>query len=151
MTDEINAYRWAQENLSPARARAFEKAYKDLERSKFSEEYRQEWRKEEEIRIAFIRANLEKTNEIQDKAHKEAEELESQAQELMARARQIKEQAREEASKIQSGVYDTEEYKAQRDKVSELWRRDNAIIQPKIKALMDRYLEAQNKTEKAGA
>jgi hypothetical protein len=33
--------------------------------------------------------------------------------------------------------------KAQRAKASELWRRDDEIFQPKVQALMDKYLKAQ--------
>lgn len=147
--EKINPYKWAKENLSEARARAFERAYGELERSKFSAEWYEESRKEDALRIAFIRANLEKTNAIQDRAEQEADALEAQANELLKRAREVRTQARDEVSKIQAEVYHTEEYKAQRAKVSELWHRDDDAIQPKIQALMERYLRVQEASLKA--
>ena len=143
MQEKVNPYKWAEENLSPARARAFEKAYRSLESSKWSQEHKEEYRKLEQIRINFIRANLEKTNEIEAEADQEASELEKQAHELLRKARQIKDEARDKITTIQSGVYNTEEYKAQEAKTSELWHKDNEALQPKIQALMDKYLKAQ--------
>lgn len=147
--EKINPYKWSKENLSEARARAFERAYSELERSKFSAEWYEESKKEEALRIAFIRANLEKTNAIQDRADQEADALENQANELLKQARAIRNNAHEEVSRIQSEVYHTEEYKAQRAKVSELWNRDNDAIQPRVQALMERYLKAQEESLKA--
>ena len=141
--EKINPYKWSKENLSEARARAFDRAYSKLERSKFSAEWYEESKKEEALRIAFIRANLEKTNAIQDRADQEADALENQANELLKQARAIRNNAHEEVSRIQSEVYHTEEYKAQRAKVSELWNRDNEAIQPRVQTLMKRYLKVQ--------
>jgi uncharacterized protein YhaN len=142
-TEKVNPYKWARENLSPARARAFERAYRELENSKWSKEHNEAYKKQEEIRIAFVRANLDQTNEIRNKAEQEAEELEKQANELFKKAQQIRDEAFEKTAVIQSRVYDTEEYKAQREKCSELWRKDDEAFQPKVKALMDKYLQAQ--------
>ena len=141
--EKVSPYKWAQENLSEPRARAFWRAYRELERARLSEEYRAEWRKEEEIRIAYIRANLEKTDAIEAKARQEADELEEQARELINKAQELRKQAFEERVKIQSEVYQTDEYKAQRAKASELWQRDDEVFQPKVQALMDKYLKAQ--------
>jgi hypothetical protein len=141
--EKVNPYWWAKENLSEPRARAFWKAYRELENARGSEEYRSAYRQEEEIRIAFIRANLEKTNAIEAKAREEANELEKQADELMIKARELRERAFEEKIKIQSEVYETNEYKAQRAKASELWWRDDEVFQSKVQALMDKYLKAQ--------
>ena len=136
-------YKWAQENLSEPRARAFLRAYRELENARSSEEYRAEARKEEEIRVAYIRANLAKTDAIEAKAHQEADALEKQAQELMNRARELRTQAFEEKVRIQSEVYQTDEYKAQRARASALWQRDDEVFQPKVQALADKYLKAQ--------
>ena len=138
-----NPYWWAKENLSEPRARAFWRAYCELKNAKPSEEYRAEARKEEEIRIAYIRANLAKTDAIEAKARQKADELEEQARELINKAQELRKQAFEEKVKIQSEVYHTDEYKAQRAKASELWQRDNEAFQPKVQALMDKYLKAQ--------
>lgn len=138
-----NPYWWAKENLSEPRARAFWKAYRELENAKLSEEFRAESHKEEEIRIAYIRANLEKTNAIEAKARQEAGELEVQAQELINKAQELRKQAHEETVRIQSEVYQTDEYKTQRAKASALWLRDDEAFQPKVQALMDKYLKAQ--------
>ena len=141
--EKVSPYKWAQENLSEPRARAFWRAYRELENAKSSEEYRAEWRKEEEIRIAYIRANLAKTDAIEAKARQEADELEEQARELINKAQELRKQAYEETSKIKSEVYQTDEHKAQRAKALELRHRDNEVFQPKVQALMDKYLKAQ--------
>ena len=141
--EKVSPYKWAQENLSEPRARAFWRAYRELERARLSEEYRAEAHKEEEIRIAYIRANLAKTDAIEAKARQKADELEEQARELINKAQELRKQAFEEKVKIQSEVYHTDEYKAQRAKASELWQRDNEAFQPKVQALMDKYLKAQ--------
>ena len=141
--EKVSPYKWAQENLSEPRARAFWRAYRELDRAKSSEEYRAEWRKEEEIRIAYIRANLEKTNAIEAKARQEADALEEQARELMSKAGELRKQAFEEKVKIQSEVYQTDEYKTQRAKASKIWGKDDAVFQLKVQALMDKYLKAQ--------
>jgi len=141
--EKVSPYWWAKENLSEPRARAFWKAYRELDNAKFSKEYRNEQHKEEEIRIAFIRANLEKTDAIEAKAREEANELEKQADELISKARELRERAFEEKVKIQSEVYETEEYKAQRARTLELWRKDDEVFQPRVQALMDKYLKAQ--------
>jgi len=140
---KVSPYLWAKENLSEPRFRAFWKAYTELENAKFSKEYRSANCKEEEIRIAYVRANLERTDAIETKAWEEATELEKQAGELMSKAQELRERAFKEKVKIQSEVYETEEYKAQRAKTSELWRRDDEIFQPKVQALKDKYLKAQ--------
>jgi len=141
--EKVSPYWWAKENLSEPRARAFWRAYRELESGKLSEEYRAEGRKEEEIHIAYIRANLEKTDAIEAKARQEAGELEERAQELINKAQLLRKQAYEETVKIQSEVYQTDEYKAQRAKASELLQRDNEAFQPKVQALMNKYLKAQ--------
>lgn len=151
MNEEINPYKWAQENLSPARARAFREAYRKLENSKFSQEFFAEHRKTEDIRIAFVRANLDKTNAIENEADKEASALEAQAHELLKKARELRVLARDEASKIQAEVYNDEAYKAQREKESEAWRRDHEAFKPKAQALMDKYFKAQQESEKVSA
>jgi hypothetical protein len=141
--EKVNPYKWAKENLSEPRARAFWKAYSELERARASEEYRNAYCQEEEIRIAFIRVNLEKTDAIEARARQEANELEKQADELMIKARELRKQAHEETVKIQLEVYQTKDMIAQQAKTKELWRRDDEIFQPKVQALMDKYLKAQ--------
>lgn len=141
--DKVHPWHWAKENLSEPRARAFWKAYREIEQGKFSDEYYEASRAKDKIRYAFTRANIEQINAITTKAHQEADELERQARELMKKAQQVREDGRNEVSKIEAGVYETEEFKAQEAKVSEIWRRDDALAQPKIQALMEKYRKAQ--------
>ena len=141
--DKVHPWHWAKENLSEPRARAFWKAYREIEQGKFSEEYYKESRAKDEIRYAFIRANSEQINAITAKAEQEAEELEKQANLLLNQASKLRSDARDEVSRIQSGVYQTEEFKAQQEKVSEIWKRDDALAQPKIEALIEKYRKAQ--------
>ena len=141
--NKVHPWHWAKENLSEPRARAFWKAYREIEQGRFSDEYYKESRAKDEIRYAFIRANSEQINAITAKAEQEADELERQARELMKKAQQVREDGRNEVSRIQSGVYQTEEFKAQQEKVSEIWKRDDALAQPKIEALIEKYRKAQ--------
>lgn len=140
---EQNPRKWAEQNLSPARARSFWKAYQELERGKFSALWYAENRKEDALRLTFVRAQMEQTEAIQARANAEANDLERQAQELLKKAREIRHEAQEEVYAIQAKVYESEEYKAQRAKISELWHREVEAFQPKAKALMDKYLKAQ--------
>ena len=141
--DKVHPWHWAKENLSEPRARAFWKAYREIEQGRFSDEYYKESRAKDEIRYAFIRANSEQINAITAKAEQEAEELEKQANLLLNQASKLRSDARDEVSRIQSGVYQTEEFKAQQEKVSEIWKRDDALAQPKIEALIEKYRKAQ--------
>lgn len=150
MTEEVNPYKWARENLSPSRAKAFENAYRELERNKNSKEYAQEWRKEEEIKTAHYRAVWDKTEAITIQADTEARALEEQARALFKKAQDLRASAHEEAIKIQAEVYQTEEYKAQRAKVAEIFRKDSEAIKPAIQALMAKYAKAQEEADKKG-
>lgn len=151
--EKINPYRWAQENLSTNRALAFKRALRELEADKWSDEHKAEYRKSEEIRIAFAKSNREVTDQLEKNAYEAADALEKQAHELLNKARDIRNDIREKISELNAKVYDTEEYKAQQEKVRELWRKDDEVFQPKVQALMDKYLKAQNQTqtEKVGA
>ena len=141
--ERINPYKWAQENLSAPRARAFWQQYRELESAKLSDEWRAEWKKCDEIRIAFFRANLEQTNAIERAAGQAVSAIEETIRSLQQQVRDLQNSTRERVSKIQSEVYNLEEYKAQDEKVREIWRRDDEAFQPKAQALMDKYLKAQ--------
>jgi hypothetical protein len=81
-TEKVSRYsphKWAQENLSEPRARAFWRAYRELENATSSEEYRAEWSKKRKSVSHIIRANLAKTDAIEANARQEADELEEQA------------------------------------------------------------------------
>lgn len=146
MTEQINYYKWAAENLSPSRARAFVKAFRQIEDSRFSEEYYEARRKEDEIRIAFIRSKSEETNAITAAAQEEAQALEEEGKRLLDKAKQIREAGWKKVFQIQGGYADTDEYKAQREKTSALWQKDNDAIKPAIQALAAKYQEAQTKS-----
>ena len=146
MTESINYYKWAKENLSEPRARAFVKAFRQIEDSRFSDEYYQERNKEDEIRIAFIRSKMEETNAITAAAQAEADALELEAKRLQDQARQIRDVSWKKVFQIQGQYADTEEYKAQRQKTSAIWRKDSEAIQPAIEALVAKYQEAQSKS-----
>jgi hypothetical protein len=61
----------------------------------------------------------------------------------MSKAQELRKQAYEETFKIQLEVYQTKDMIAQQAKTKELWRRDDEVFQPKVQALMDKYLKAQ--------
>ena len=142
-TEKVSPYKWAQENLSEPRARAFWKAHQELQNAKLSAEWRAESRKCDQIVQAFEMTVQEQVQAIEEKGYKEAEELEKQGHELLRKAQELREQARHNSTTIRIGVYKTDEYKAQLEIASELWHRDDEVFQPKVQALMDKYLKAQ--------
>ena len=144
--EKLNPRKWAEENLSAPRARAFKNALRELEDKKFSSEFWEARNNEDKMRREFALSKREETDEIQRKAHQKSEELEKQAKLLMIQASKVRDEAREEVSRIISGVYETEEYKAENAKASELWHKDDAIFQTKVLALMEKYQEAQAKS-----
>lgn len=144
--EKLNPRKWAEENLSAPRARAFKNALRELEDKKFSSEFWEARNNEDKMRREFALSKREETEAILSKAHQESEELEKQARLLMTQASKVRDEAREEVSRIISGVYETEEYKAEHARASEIWHRDDAIFQPKVLALMEKYQEAQAKS-----
>ena len=141
--ERINPYKWAQENLSAPRARAFWQQYRELENAKLSAEWREESLKRDEIRVAFIRANKEQTDAIRKATDQAVSAIEETIRSLQQQVRDLQKSTRERVDKIESEVYNLEEYKAQDQKAREIWRRDDAEFQPKVQALMDKYLKAQ--------
>lgn len=144
--EKLNPRKWAEENLSAPRARAFKNTLRELEDKKFSSEFWEIRNKEDKMRREFALSKREETEAVLSKAHQEAEELEKQANLLLNQANKVRDEAREEVSRIISGVYETEEYKAENAKASELWHKDDAIFQTKVLALMEKYQEAQAKS-----
>jgi hypothetical protein len=141
--EKVSPYKWAQENLSEPRARAFWKAYREVENKKLGAEWRTESQKCDQIVEAFEMKVQEQVQAIEEKGYKEAEEIEEQGRELIRKAQELREKIRHSTITIRIGVYQTDEYKAQWAKASELWHRDDEAFQPRVQALMDKYLKAQ--------
>ena len=141
--EKVSPYKWAQENLSEPRARAFWRAYRELENKKLGADWRTESQKCDQIVEAFEMKVQEQVQAIEEKGYKEAEEIEEQGRELIRKAQELREKIRHSTITIRIGVYQTDEYKAQQAKASELWHRDDEVFQPKVQALMDKYLKAQ--------
>lgn len=146
MTEQINYYKWAADNLSPSRARAFVKAFRQVEDSRFSEEFYEARRKEDEIRIAFVQSKSEETNAITAAAQEEAQALEEEANRLLDKAKQIRDTSWKKVFQIQGGYTETEEYRSQREKTSAIWQKDSEAIKPAIQALVAKYQEAQTRS-----
>ncbi len=141
--EKVSPSKWAQENLSGPRARAFWKAYRELENKKLSADWRTESQKCDQIVQAFEIKVQEQVDAIEEKGYTEAAEIEKQGRELIRKAQELREKTRHDTITIRIGVYQTDEYKAQQAKASALWHRDDAVFQPKVLALMDKYLKAQ--------
>lgn len=141
--ERVHPYKWAQENLSAKRAEAFWFHYRQLERAKLSAEWQTESTKCDEIRRAFLKANREQTEAIYQASEVTADAIEETIRNLQKQVQEIRQTARERVEKIQSEVYNLDEYKEQDNKAREMWRRDDAEFQPKVQALMDKYLKAQ--------
>jgi len=141
--EKVNPYKWAKENLSEPRARAFLRTYRVLENAKLSAEWRIESQKCLQFLEVFEMKVQEQVQAIEEKGYKEAEEIEEQGRELIRKAQELREKIRHSTKTIRIGAYQTDEYKAQQAKASALWHRDDEAFQPRVQALMDKYLKAQ--------
>lgn len=140
---EQNPRIWAEQNLSPARARSFIRAMRELENKKFSQEWREENRKLDVIAGKWATENTERVGAVRLKYAGVISELESQIRNLQGRLTEILHQQSEEELTIRTEVYRSEEYDAQQKRASEIWHRDDAIFRPKLEELMRKYEEAQ--------
>ena len=151
-TEKISPWKWAQENLSKPRARAFWEAYRKLERTSLSEEYYREHHKAEEIKTAKIKELLPQIKEIQNKASKLSQEIDDKIEALRQERKEIHETANAEVDRIHSTVWNDPDYKAQTEKASKIHRIDRAKLDALVENLKNKYLKAQQKKqEKASA
>jgi hypothetical protein len=140
-----NPRQWAKENLSPARYRAFLDKLSEMEQKKLSDEHWDARRNLDQIERAHIVANSEEIHAIRQKAETRAGEIEALIQALNKEARAVRDEANLKVDSIRARVYETEEWKAQDEKRREIWRRDDALFQPKVQALIEKYQKAQEK------
>lgn len=149
LTTEINEetakspYRWARENLSAARAKAFEKACEKIDREPGNPEVHIAWNKLEEIRKDFNINNWDRIQKIRDEKTQAINEIDEQIRALQKQRDAINNEKNEQENKILGEVYSLPEYKEQNQKVQALWAERTATRLPKIMALMAQYLERQ--------
>lgn len=141
--DLRNPYKWAKENLSQARQRAFDEQMRKLSWTKCSPEYKAQYQVTEEAYKNHLRAHATEINEIEQTAYAKAAQIDRQIQELYNQKQQILEAASNEATKIRVQGYNTEEYKAADKILKEIGERDTATFTPKVEALMIKFLERQ--------
>jgi Txe/YoeB family toxin of Txe-Axe toxin-antitoxin module len=140
-----NPRQWAKDNLSPARYRAFLDALSGLEQKKLSNDHWEARRNLDQIERAHVVANAEEIHAIREKAEKRAREIESLIQSLSNEARAIRDDATHKVDLIRARVYESEEWKEQNEKRSKIWQRDDALFQPKVQELIEKYQKAQEK------
>ena len=149
LTTEINEetakspYRWARENLSAARAKAFEKACEKIDREPSNPEVHIAWNKLEEITQNHARNNWDRVEKIRDEKTQAINELDEQIKALQQQRDAISKEMQAEHNAILGEVYSLPEYKEQNQKVQALWAERTATRLPKIMALMAQYLERQ--------
>jgi hypothetical protein len=141
--DLRNPYKWAKQNLSPARYRAFDEQMRKLSWTKCSPEYNAQYKITEEAYINHLRAHSAEIVKIEHTAQQKAAEIDQQIQELLNLKHKILETASNEATKIRVQGYNTEEYKAADKILREIGERDTAIYAPKVEALMIKFLDRQ--------
>jgi hypothetical protein len=141
--DLRNPYKWAKENLSQARQRAFDEQMRKLSWTKCSPEYSAQYKVTEEAYKNHLRAHAIEIDEIEQTAYAKAAQIDRQIQELYNQKQQILETASNEATKIRVQGYSTDEYKAADKVLREIGERDTAIYTPKVEALMIKFLERQ--------
>lgn len=138
-----NPWKWASENLSKPRAEAFKRAYRELERHRWSDTYLQFWRELQNIERAFISKQSEEIGAIYEQERAEVAEIENQIRELQNKAATIREQARERVSEIHLRVYSDPAYKAKNEQVKKAAMHSKVLFTPKVQALIDKYAAAQ--------
>ena len=145
MSNEINLYKWATENLSAPRARAFHNSLREIENNKFSEElkvtrqYADSLVREHEVAVRG------EVIVIETKATVRINLLKEQIAQLQKQIDAIREAANEETLKIRCAVYSSPEYKAVDEKVRELFQRDDKAVEPLRAALVAKYSKSQEK------
>lgn len=143
--EKINYYKWASETLSAPRARAFKDALQAIDNSKWSDEHRAARAAVDAIVKAHDQAVWGKVTEIRNQAEAQATALEEQARKLQEQAREIRKQADDATWVVRGAVYETAEYKTAAEISSALWHRDDDAVEPKRRALMEKYAKAQAK------
>ena len=145
MSNEINLYKWATENLSTPRARAFHNSLREIEDNKFSEELKVARQYADSLVRAHEIAVRDEVVAIQTKANQEMDAIREQITQLQKQIDSIREVASEETLKLRCAVYSSPEYKVVDDKVRELFQRDDAAVEPLRAALVAKYSKSQEK------
>lgn len=140
-----NYYNWANENLSDSRARAFKEMLRKIDDSKFSDEWRNASRKCDQIADDYYIAHKDEITAIETEARNKVQTLQQQIQELQEQVWAINKECQNAVMRIRCAVYSTQEYKEQEALASDLWNRDDAIVQPLREALVAKYATAQAK------
>jgi hypothetical protein len=143
VNEKIHPWKWAQENLSEPRARAFWRAYGKLERTSLSKEYYAEHHKEEAIKDAKIRELLPQIEEIRNKARQSTDEIEEQINALRQKQNEIHATADAETDKIYALVWNDPDYLAQSEKARRIHLIDRAKLDALAENLKAKYLKAQ--------
>lgn len=143
--EKINYYKWASETLSKPRARAFKNALQEIDNSKWSAEHREARAAVDAIAQAHDKAVWPQVTEIQNQARAQVAAIEEQIRQLHEQAREINKQADDAVWALRGAVYKTIEYTAASELASALWHRDDDAVEPKRRALMEKYAAAQAK------
>ena len=145
MTNEINLYKWATENLSAPRARAFHNSLREIENNKFSEELKVTRQYADSLVRAHEVAVRDEVVAIQTKANEEMDAIREQIAQLQKQIDAIREAANNEMHKVRAAIYRSPEYKAVDEKVCALFQRDDKAVEPLRAALVAKYSKSQEK------
>lgn len=138
-----NPWKWASENLSKPRAEAFKRAYRELERHRWTDTHSQFWRELQNIEREFRAKQSEEVGAIYQQEQAEVAEIEKQIKELHAKVREIESEARERVEKIHSKVYSDPAYQAKSEQLKKAAMHSKVLFTPKVQALIDKYAAAQ--------
>ena len=142
-----NPYKWANDNLSKPRAEAFKRAYKELERSRWTDEHAAIWRELQNVERAFDAKQAEEIGAIYEQEQQERAIIEQQIRELQAKDRAIRDAAAEKVSEIHSRVYSDPDYKATRERLDKAAKHSKTLFAPKVANLIDKYAAAQKASD----
>ena len=141
----MNYHKWARENLSAPRARAFSNALSEIDNNKWSEEYKEASRVADGIVRAHESAVSDEVLAIVTDAESKSAAIRDQIRQLTAQMDDIQNEANERVMQLRTAVYQSVEYKEAAEKASELWQRDDDAVEPLRQALIEKYSKAQAK------
>jgi hypothetical protein len=141
----MNYYKWANENLSAPRARAFHEALRKIDDSKWSEEYKEASRVADALVVAHELAVRDQVDTIAAETEARAAELRAQLREIQAKLDVLYRDANDAQMKVRTAVYKSAEHIEATEKARELWQRDDQAVEPLRQALVEKYTKAQAK------
>jgi hypothetical protein len=143
-----NLFGWANETLSPSRARAFFNKMVEINDSRFSAEWREANKAADAIEREARAARADEIKAIETAARQKQAEIEAQIAALREEQTAIREAGEAAVDAIRSEINKTPALVETRELLSALWHRDDQAVEPQRQALVAKYIAAQAKAAK---